>query len=186
MMQTIATITVATCYAGCINSSKHKATVSCLFVSVVGECLIPSVWRSIFFLLLLPRHSLSIERKCYWNKPVAYPACQSVCPESVLWQNGWMDQWGRSRYGCIIWEWWSSKGKGSFGVERVASHWNQRELCCVVVTLLHSCARAMRSSQITSGGLVLNTIRNSKDTEKKCDSSNNREDNPQTAHSARR
>ena len=29
-----------------------------------------------------------IEHKCCWNKVVAYPICRSVCPESVLWQNG--------------------------------------------------------------------------------------------------
>jgi len=49
--------------------------------------------------------------------------CLSVCPQSVLWQNGWLDpsavsggEWGRSRDGCIRCRWWSSKVKGSFGV----------------------------------------------------------------------
>jgi len=44
---------------------------------------------------------------------------RSVCPESVLWQNGcldpdavWDGEWGRSRDGCIRWGWLSSKRKG--------------------------------------------------------------------------
>ena len=78
-----------------------------------------------------------------------------LCPESVLWQNGWLDpdaawdgEWGRSRDGCIRLGWWSSKGRGSFGIN----------LGRPIVTngnLLPSCARATRSSQITLGGLVL-------------------------------
>ena len=57
------------------------------------------------------RRSLSIERKHYWNRPDAYPSvglCVSVWPESVLWQNGWLNpdavwdiEWGRWRDGCI-------------------------------------------------------------------------------------
>ena len=51
-----------------------------------------------------------IERMHSWCTTVAYPICLSVCPESVLWQNGLMDsdavwtlggEWGRSRDGCI-------------------------------------------------------------------------------------
>jgi len=41
--------------------------------------------------LIVINASLSIntaERKRYWNTFVAYPVCRSVCPESVLWQNG--------------------------------------------------------------------------------------------------
>jgi len=91
-----------------------------------------------------------------WNRSVAYPIWQfvslSLCPESVLCQNGWLDQAaisggerGQSRDGCIKWEWWSSK-RGTFGSEFGASH-------PIVTngTLLHSCARATHSSQITLG-----------------------------------
>jgi len=66
--------------------------------------------------------------------------CRSVCPENILWQNGWLDpgavwdgECGRSRDGCIRWEWWSSKGKRQFGGKFGESHCNQWELCCVVV-----------------------------------------------------
>ena len=65
--------------------------------------------------------------------------CLSVCPESVLWQNGWTDPdaiWGGElgwlRYGHIRWGWWSSKGRGSFGGEFGASHCNQWGLCNVL------------------------------------------------------
>ena len=36
------------------------------------------------YAVLLARRSLSTERKCYWNTPVAYPICQNVYLESVL------------------------------------------------------------------------------------------------------
>jgi len=66
-----------------------------------------------------------IECKRYWNRPVAYPMCRSVClsvcPKNVLWQNGWFDtdavwsgEWDRSRVGCIRWGWWSSKRRWQF------------------------------------------------------------------------
>jgi len=39
------------------------------------------------------------------------------------WQHGWLDpdavwggEWGRAWYGCIRFWWWSSKGRGSLGV----------------------------------------------------------------------
>jgi len=39
------------------------------------------------------------------------------------WQHGWLDldavcdgEWGRAWYGCVRFWWWSSKGKGQFGV----------------------------------------------------------------------
>jgi len=74
---------------------------------------------------LLMHRCLSTEHKRYWNTPAAYLICRSVCvsvcPESVLWQNGWLDpdaiwngEWGQLRDGCIRWGWWSSKGKGQF------------------------------------------------------------------------
>jgi len=44
-----------------------------------------------------------------------------VCPESVLWRNGWLDldavwagEWGRAWYRCIRFWWWSFKGKEQF------------------------------------------------------------------------
>ena len=59
--------------------------------------------------------------------------CLSVGPESVLWQNGWLDpdgvlggEWDRSRDGCIRWG-WSSKWMGSFGGKCEASHCKQRD-----------------------------------------------------------
>jgi len=65
---------------------------------------------------------------------------RSVGPESVLWQNGWVDpgavwsgEWGWSKNGCIWWGWLSPKGRGSFSGECGASHYNQWGLCCVVV-----------------------------------------------------
>jgi len=46
-----------------------------------------------------------------------------VCPESVPWQNGWLDpdavwdgEWGRSRDGCITLGGNCRRGRGSFGV----------------------------------------------------------------------
>jgi len=30
--------------------------------------------------------------KRYWNRTFAYPMCRSVCLESVLCQNGWLDR----------------------------------------------------------------------------------------------
>ena len=66
--------------------------------------------------------------------------CVSACPESVLWQNGWVDpdavsgaEWCRSRDGCIRWGWFSSKGKRQFWGEVGASHCDQRGHCFVVV-----------------------------------------------------
>jgi len=47
--------------------------------------------------------------------------CVLDCPESVLWQNGWIDpdavwngEWGRSRDGCIRWGSTCCKGKEEF------------------------------------------------------------------------
>jgi len=66
--------------------------------------------------------------------------CMSVCPESVLWQNSWMDpdviwdsEWGWSRDGCIRWGWWLSKGKGLVWGVCGVSHCNHWGRCCVVV-----------------------------------------------------
>jgi len=77
---------------------------------------------------------------CRPRPSVGLSVCVSVWPESVLWQNGWLDpdtvwdgEWGRSRDGCIRWGWWSSKGKGQFCGWILASHCNQWGLCCVVV-----------------------------------------------------
>jgi len=67
-----------------------------------------------------------IERKCYSYSPVAYPICRSVCvsvcPESVLWLNGWLDpdamwggEWGWSKDGCVRWGPRAPKGRGGFG-----------------------------------------------------------------------
>jgi len=60
----------------------------------------------------LMHHSLSVEHKHYLNRAVVYPICRSVClsvcPESVLWPNSWLDpnavwddesSWSRDR--CI-------------------------------------------------------------------------------------
>jgi len=61
-----------------------------------------------------------------------------VCPESVLWQNGWLDldavwdgEWDWSVDGCI--RWGGNRWRGSFGGEFLAFHCNQWGLCCVVV-----------------------------------------------------
>ena len=64
-------------------------------------------------------------------RSVSLSVCWSVCPQSVLWQNGWVDldavwdgEWGRSTDGCIRWVWLSSKERGSFGGEFWASNCN--------------------------------------------------------------
>jgi len=87
-----------------------------------------------FYHLLLVRRSL-LERKHSWYRFLAYPICRSVClpvcpcvwPESVLWQNGWLDldailggEWGRARDGCIRWEWLLSKEKGQFKTRKLS------------------------------------------------------------------
>jgi len=62
-------------------------------------------------------------RSCLWLNvlSVSLSVGRSVCPEDVLWQNGWLDldvvwgsELGRSRDGCMGWR--LSKGKSSFGV----------------------------------------------------------------------
>jgi len=54
------------------------------------------------------------------------------------WWLGWLDwdavwggEWGRARYGCIRFWWWSSKGKGPFGGEYNAemAYWSIIDLC---------------------------------------------------------
>ena len=97
-------------------------------------------------LSLLARRLVSIDRKHYWNRPVAYPICRSVCvsvslcPESILWQNGWLDPdsvWGGergwSRDECIRLDGYHRRGKGSFVVNL--------ERPIVTGTLLRSCAK---------------------------------------------
>jgi len=56
-----------------------------------------------------------------------------------LWKNGlldldavWDGEWGRSRDGCIVLGWRSSKGKGQFWGKCAASHCNQWCLCGIV------------------------------------------------------
>jgi len=46
------------------------------------------------------------------NPSVDRSGCQSVGPEDVLWQNGWLDleavwdgEWSQSKDGCIWWGW---------------------------------------------------------------------------------
>jgi len=66
-----------------------------------------------------------------------------LCPESVLWQNSWMDldailggEWSRSSDRCIRWRSWGGdhqREMGSFGGEFGASHCNQWGLCSVAV-----------------------------------------------------
>jgi len=66
--------------------------------------------------------SLSLSIRTMKNKDSWYTCVGwSVWPESVLWQNGWLDldaiwdgEWGRSKDGCIRWGWWASKEKGQF------------------------------------------------------------------------
>jgi len=64
----------------------------------------------------------------------------SVCLESVLWQNGWMDpdavwggEWGRSRDGRIRRGGDLRRRTGSYVGEFGASHCNQWGLCCTFV-----------------------------------------------------
>ena len=74
---------------------------------------------------------LSSERKWlfWWNihldhVSVIQSVCQSVSPQSVLWQNDWLhpdaiwgDKWGWLRDWCIRWGWLLSKGRETFGVK---------------------------------------------------------------------
>jgi len=55
--------------------------------------------------------------------------CRSVCPETVLWQNGWLDldvvcggEWGRLREGCIRWGGDRRRVWGSFEAKCETSH----------------------------------------------------------------
>ena len=41
----------------------------------------------------------------------------------------WNGEWGQLRDGCIRWDGWSSKGRGSFGGEFGSSYCNQWGLC---------------------------------------------------------
>jgi len=66
--------------------------------------------------------------------------CRSVCPESVLWQSGWLDPHafgmvsgvGRAM-GVLDGSGDSRRGRGSFGGEFEVFHCNQWGLCCTVV-----------------------------------------------------
>ena len=58
----------------------------------------------------------------YWNRTFRHHHLSVRTCEQ--WWHGWMDrdsvwggEWGRARYGCIRFWWWSSKGKGQFGGE---------------------------------------------------------------------
>jgi len=80
-----------------------------------------------------PPTDISTSLSRYWNRTFAYASvgpsvCRSVCLESVLWQNGWLDlvavwvsEWGLSRDECIRWDPRAPEGKGGFGGFR--SHW---------------------------------------------------------------
>jgi len=91
---------------------------------------------------VLARRSLSIERKCYWNRPVADPICRSMCLSFRKVYCGKTVDWIRIPFGVVsgvgrrmdvLDGWWWSKGRGSFKGKRGASHWNQWGLYCAVV-----------------------------------------------------
>jgi len=63
--------------------------------------------------------SLSISIASNSTPATGHSPGPSVCPQSELWQNSWLDldaiwsgERGRSRNGFILWGWWSSKRKG--------------------------------------------------------------------------
>jgi len=71
---------------------------------------------------------------------VGLSVCRSVCMESVLWQNDWVDPdavWMVIGFGrgmvVLDGDGYRRRGRGSFGVEFGAYHCNQWGLCCVVV-----------------------------------------------------
>jgi len=113
----------------------------CYFISVslsgyrVDLLLIPSV-----SLCMCVSVCLSV-RKVYCEKMTEW-----LDPDVV--QGG---EWGRSRDSCIRWGWWSSNRKQQFW----GWIWGHP---IVTNTLLHSCVRATRFSQITLGGLVIYII----------------------------
>jgi len=61
------------------------------FVYTYNSVYLSEQVQMAFICTLFVHHSLSVEHKYYWCRAVAYPicwsVCQSVCPESVLWQN---------------------------------------------------------------------------------------------------
>jgi len=80
---------------------QHKKTVAS-FGSIISASLSISIVSGVLMLLNIHVAHLSV-RTC------------------ELWQNGWLDpdaiwigEWGRARYGCIGFWWWSSKGEGLF------------------------------------------------------------------------
>jgi len=64
---------------------------------------------------------------------VGLPVCRIVAKQLIGsgcrlgWWVGSVERW------CIRWEWWSLKGKCSFGCKCGASGYNQSGLCCIVV-----------------------------------------------------
>jgi len=101
-----------------------------------------------------------IKRKRSWNRAVAYPICWSVrlsvCPESVLWQNTWLDNawldpdavWDGGGVGREIGvlDWGGDRRRG-----RCSLRVNLGHPIATNGMLLRNCARATRSSQITLG-----------------------------------
>jgi len=94
------------------------------------------------YCIIIIRASLSISKRAEHSSygTFTWTVCLSVGPQSVLWQNSWLDpdaiwggEWGWSRDGCITWGGYRQRGRGSFGGEVWASHCNQWGLCCVVV-----------------------------------------------------
>jgi len=98
------------------NLSLEKIAVDMIFTCLSVFCFIPSLH---FYLHILLKCIVSACYMYLWY--VGWSVCRSVCSESVLWQNGWLDldaiwddEWGRPRDGCIKWVWWSLKGKENF------------------------------------------------------------------------
>jgi len=80
--------------------------------------------------LLLARRS--IERSAIGIEHSSRRLLVLTCEQ---WRHGWLDrdavwggEWGRARYGCIRYCWWSSKGKGQFGNAEMA-YWSIIDSC---------------------------------------------------------
>jgi len=122
----ISSTSLLICQVVC-NHYANKLQQFCLLTSTVQLCVyLPSViniWTLTFLLsteIISLSFSISIASvggilTDHSHRP---SVSRSVCLESDLWQNGWVDpdavwedEWGRSRDECIRWGWRSSKGK---------------------------------------------------------------------------
>ena len=113
-----------TCYCTCSSSKQIMTSLKNYNHHVVNLLYTTDKWGRHIIIISA---SLSINIASVTDLSPSPLACLSVWlpvgQESVLWQNGWLDpdavwdgEWGESRDGCIRWGWWSTKGKGSFGV----------------------------------------------------------------------